>query len=118
MDAAALIAALRSARHVWVDLPGCTGAAVRILRPLEAEFGRFVAGITVDHVCTYVDAWRGFTEATIQGEAVGAEDAVPFDADLWAEWVRDRVPCVEVVAQAIGKAITDHLQNRKATAGN
>lgn len=118
MDAAALIAALRSARHSWVDMPGYPGAAVRVLRPLEADFGRFVAGVTVDHVCTYVDGWRGFTEATIQGAAVGAEDAVDFDAALWAEWVRDRVDCVETVAKKISQVITDHLQARKAAAGN
>lgn len=118
MDAAALIAALRSARHVWVDLPGYPGAAVRVLRPVEAEFGRFVAGVTVEHVCAHVDGWRGFSEATIQGAAVGAEDPVEFNADLWAEWVRDRVQCVETVAKAIGQAITSHLQTRQATAGN
>ena len=118
MDAAALIAAMRTARHSWVDMPGHPGAAVRIVRPLEAEFGRFVAGVTVEHVCAYVDGWRGFTEATIQGAAVGAEDAVDFSADLWAEWVRDRVDCVEVVAKAISAAITAHLQARKAAAGN
>lgn len=118
MDAAALIASLRSARQSWVELPGHPGAAVRILRPLEAEFGRFVAGVTVEHVCSHVDGWRGFTEATIQGAAIGAEDAVEFDAALWAEWVRDRVECVEAVAKAIGAAITAHLQARKAAAGN
>jgi hypothetical protein len=118
MDAAALIASLRSARHAWVELPGQAGAAVRILRPLEADFGRFVSGVTVEHVCAYVDGWRGFTEATIQGAAIGAEDPVEFSADLWAEWVRDRVDCVEVVAKAIGAAITSHLQARKAAAGN
>lgn len=118
MDAAALIAALRSARHSWVEMPGHPGAAVRILRPLEAEFGRFVAGVTVEHACTYVDGWRGFTEATIQGAAVGAEDPVEFNADLWAEWVRDRVECVEAVCKAISQAITAHLQARKAAAGN
>jgi len=118
MDAAALIAALRTARHSWIELPGHAGAAVRVLRPLEAEFGGFVAGVTVDHVCSYVDEWRGFTEATIQGSAVGAEDPVSFHSGLWAEWVRDRVDCVEVVAKGISQLISGHLQARKAATGN
>ena len=71
-----------------------------------------------DEACRYTVDWRGFTEATIQGAAVGAEDAVDFSAELWAEWVRDRVDCVEVVAKAIGALITAHLQARKAAAGN
>ncbi len=118
MDAAALIAALRSARHSWLALPGCGGAEVRVLRPAEAEFGRFVAGVTVDHVCAYVDGWRNVTEATIQGASVGSEDPVDFSAELWAEWVRDRVDCVEAVAKHISQQISAHLQVRQAISGN
>ena len=118
MDATALIAALRSARQSWVALPGHPGAEVRVLRPLEAEFGKFLGGVTADHVCAYVDGWRGVTEATIQGAAVGAEDAVDFSAELWAEWVCDRVDCVKAVAQHISGQISAHLKARKAVSGN
>lgn len=116
MDHAALIASLLTARQSWVALPN--GAQVRILRPDEAEFGKFVQGVTVDHVCEYVDGWRDVTEATLLGGAVGSEDAVPFSAALWRAWVRDNVDAVEVVAKAIGAAISAHIQTRKAIAGN
>lgn len=122
MDTAALIAALRSARQSWVDLAGIprmpSGAKVRILRPNESEFGRFIGGVTVDHVCEYVDGWQAFTEATIQGAAIGAEDAIDFSPALWREWVTDNVDCVEVIAKALSKSIGDHLKTRKAVSGN
>lgn len=116
MDCAALIASLRTGRRSWVALPN--GAQVRIVRPTEAEFGKFTGGVTVDHVCEYVDDWKGVTEATLLGDAVGADDVVPFDAALWAEWVRDRLDDVQVVATAIGAAIGEHLKARKTAAGN
>jgi hypothetical protein len=116
MDHAALIASLITARQSWVELPN--GAQVRILRPDEAEFGKFVHGVTVDHVCEYVDNWRDVTEATLLGGAVGADDAVTFNAGLWRAWVRDNVSAVEVVAKAIGAAISAHIQAREKIAGN
>ena len=116
MDASALLAALLSARQSWVALPG--GGAVRIRRPAEAEFGRFVQGVTVEHVCDCVDGWRDFTEAALLGAAVGSEDAVDFSPQLWTAWVRDRVDVVEIVAKAIGEAISAHLATRKAVSGN
>ncbi|MDT7836454.1 hypothetical protein [Aquabacterium sp. OR-4] len=118
MEQQALIAALRSARQSWVALPLPGNPEVRILRPAEAEFGRFAQGITVDHVAAAVDGWRGFTEATLLGAGIGAEDEVAFSTSVWAEWVRDQAECIQVVARAIGQAIESHLQARQAAAGN
>jgi hypothetical protein len=116
MDAAGLQAALLSARQSWVALPA--GGSVRIRRPAEAEFGRFVGGVTVDHVCDFVDGWRDVTEATLLGASVGSEEAADFHPDVWRTWVRDRVDVIEVVARALGDAISAHLAARKAISGN
>lgn len=113
-----LVAALRAARQSWLPLPGCQGAEVRVLRPAEAEFGKFVGGVSAEHVCTYVDGWRNVTEATLLGESIGAEDPVEFSQPLWAEWVRDRVECIEAVAKHISAQISSHLQAKKAITGN
>lgn len=118
MDQAALISALRSQRRRWVDLPGGKSLRVRIQRPAETEFGKFRSGVTVDDVVHYVDGWDGFTESTILGDAVGAEEPVEFSSDLWRELVRDRAAWVQPVAQAIVYAITEHIAARDAASGN
>lgn len=118
MASSDLVAALRAARQSWLPLPGCNGAEVRVLRPAEAEFGKLVGGVSAEHVCTYVDGWRNVTEATLLGDAIGAEDPVDFSPALWAEWVRDRVECIEAVAKHIAQQISSHLQAKKAITGN
>lgn len=116
MDSNAIRAALLSARQSWVALP--QGGEVRIVRPPEAEFGKFLSGIDVEHVCAYVDGWRAFTEATLLGASVGSEDVVEFTPALWADWVRDRVDAIQVVAKALGESISAHLKAREAVSGN
>lgn len=117
MDAAAIRAALLSARQSWVALPDY-GAEVRIVRPPEAQFGKFVNGIDVEHVCAHVDGWRKFTEATLLGASVGADDPVDFSPELWADWVRDRVDVIQLVARALADSISLHLREREAVSGN
>lgn len=113
-----LVSALRAARQSWLVLPGLAPAEVRVLRPAEAEFGKFVSGVTVEHVCAYVDGWRNVTEATLLGATVGADDPVDFRADLWSEWVRDRIECIEAVAQHLSHQISAHLNQKRAASGN
>lgn len=113
---AALLKALRAQRLHWVEVG--TGLRVQFARPAEAEMHRFVAGVTAEHVCQYVEAWDGFTEATLLGESVGSGDAVEFSRELWAEWVRDRADACGTVAKAIADAMAAHLAQREATAKN
>ena len=116
MSAQSLIARLAEQRRHWAELPG--GVRVRLSRPHETEFARFRLGITVEHVCEYVDGWEGVTEAVVLGPSIGSDAPVPFDAALWRELVRDRIDWVPPVAEAIAKAITDHLAAKDATAKN
>lgn len=113
---------LREQRLHWFELPadavGEPGLAVRFRRPLEAEMHRFVAGVTVEHVCEYVTEWRGFSEATLLGAAVGASDAIEFDRELWAEWVRDKSDVCAAVAKALAQTMQQHLEARQAAAKN
>lgn len=113
---------LREQRRHWVEvLPGGDGRPAREVcfrRPLEAELHRFTGGVSVDHVCEYVEGWRGFTEADLLGSAIGASDAVDFDAELWSAWVRDNVAVVRKVAEAIAEQIALHLKRTEDAAKN
>lgn len=91
---------------------------MRFLRPPETEFARFRLGITVEHVCEYVDGWDGVSEATLLGASVGASDPLPFTPELWAAAVRDRMDWVPPVARAIAQSITDHLAAKETASGN
>lgn len=116
MDIAALIAKMDEQRTAWVSLPD--GKRVQFRRPLETEFAQLRDGVGVDHLCRYVCGWDGFTEADLLGAAVGASDAVMFDAALWARVVRDRAAYVVPVAQAIVAAVTAHIETRDAATKN
>jgi hypothetical protein len=113
---------LREQRRHWVELRPAVGEKpaqeVCFRRPLEAELHRFTAGVTVDHVCEYVEDWRGFTEADLLGPAIGASDSVPFDPELWAAWVRDHVAMVRKIAEAIAEQISAHLKRTEEAAKN
>lgn len=111
-----LLALIRQQRQQWLELQ--PGLRVRFSRPPEADMGALAAGVTVEHVCRYVDGWEGFTEATLLGAAVGSSDPLDFSAALWAEYVRDRARYIAVVAEAIAAAVQAHLAQSEAAAKN
>lgn len=111
-----LIDQLRAQRKTWVDLE--PGKRVQIMRPPESEIGKFLhledgqkhMRAELDQVVKYVTGWDGITEADLLGAAVGASDAVLFDAVLWAEVVADRGDWLKLVAQALLDAIVKHFE--------
>ena len=123
MSAAGTIARLRAARQSWVELE--PGKRVQILRPAEAELQDFYTRpdqTEVDRalMCArkYVTGWEGVTEADLLGPEIAAADPVPFDSDLWAEVVKDRVAWLEVVTHALLAAIRKHQAAQEADAKN
>jgi hypothetical protein len=115
-DTSRALQALRKGRLHWCEL--APGRRVQFRRPLETEMHRFLGGVLVEHVCEYVCAWEGFTEATLLGDAVGSSDTLPWDAELWAEYVRDHSDVTALVARAIADALEAHLKAREAAAKN
>lgn len=114
-----VLAGLASDRAVWVVLgkPG-SGRRVRFKRPEEADLPSFMGGAKIEHVCKYVDAWEGFTEATFLGESVGASDPLPFALELWTAWARDNMEEAGQVATAMAGAISARLEARSNAAKN
>ena len=111
-----LVARLREQRMKWVDLADEDGKRVRIIRPTETELGSLFKGgqlsIGLEEVKRFVVDWEGITEADLLGPAIGAADAVPFDAALWAEVVADKVRWVRQLAQDI----LDHAVSHRLAA--
>ncbi|MCW7542018.1 hypothetical protein OOT46_29915 [Aquabacterium sp. A7-Y] len=120
MSADVLIRKLRAQRESWV--PVAEGKRVRIIRPPEAEMVRFIADkgmkVEVEHVRDYVTGWSGITEADLLGEAVGSSDEVPFDTELWAEVVADRLAWHKTIATELLRVIAEHRFSLQEAAKN
>lgn len=106
--------ALREQRRFWVDLG--PDLRVQMERPREVEMVAFSRGVTVDEVAARAVDWQGFKESTLLGPA-GGDTTLPFDADLWGDWVRDHVDAVQKCAEALADEISRHLE-RRAALGN
>ena len=116
MKPADILARMDEQRAVWADLG--SGRRVKLHRPLETELPRLVRGVTVDDVCECTRDWSGFTEATLLGAAIGAEDAVSFDAVLWSRYVRDDAEAARACIDALVTAVTAYLEGKAQTAKN
>lgn len=116
MDAQALIAKALARREQWVDLE--PGKRIRIRRPAETELPGLREGVTVERVIACTVGWEGFSEVDLLGATVGSEDALEFDIGLWDVLVRDRADWLATVANAIVKAVTEHLKQKDAAAKN
>jgi hypothetical protein len=114
---AQLIERLLEQRRTWIPL-GDGRRRVRICRPAATELHTLVGGVTADVVCKYVDAWEGFTEADILGDAAGSDTPVTFSAELFDLWARDHVDVIRVVAEGLLASVTALMQRQADTAKN
>ena len=119
---------LREQRMSWVDLdpvadtevPQSERKRVRIIRPTEVEIATHLVvdgqvEVGFDAMRRFTVDWAGFSEADILGSAVGASDALPFSAAVWAEIASDRVAWVRLVSNAIlESAVAHHLKKEAA----
>lgn len=112
-----VLARVRDARSVWVDLDA--GRRVRMLRPMELEAARTMVvhgadiskvGLRADleEVVRFATHWEGFSEASFLGGAVGSTDALPFHADLWREWVSDHLDDMKAVSAKLIELVVEH----------
>jgi hypothetical protein len=116
MDAQALIKKLHKQRERRVELS--EGVSVIVRRPPEADIPSLRFGVTLDHLRRYVVGWEGFTEATVLGAAIGANEPVEFDAELWAEIVADRQDWILKVSNELIGAMNAHYEQKLAAAKN
>lgn len=102
-----LLQRMRAARERVVTLAPDRSVTVR--RPTDLELTTYARGGGMDTttVFDHVVDWSGFTEADLVPS--GASDAVPFDRELFAEWVADHPQHWPTIAAAI----TDMIEARK-----
>lgn len=64
----------------------------------------------------YYTDWEKVVEDDVIGG--GGQDAVPFDRDLWREWVSDHPALWEPLGVAVIEAYTTHVQHLEDAAKN
>lgn len=125
MSANKYAAHFRRMRQGTVDLGD--GLSVTFVRPPETDFGSLLHDVDdgkatwkvgLKEVQKYVTGWTGFNEAFFLGAGVGSDDAVPFEAELWAEVVADRSDWVGKVGQKILDAVVAHINSKAEDTGN
>ena len=121
-----MLKALRRQREFVVDLDEGGTKKVTFLRPPEVEMTNLLHGagdtrtweVGLAEVQKYAAGWSGFTEADIQGAAVGSSDLVPFDSELWGALVADNIAWMRKCADRILKSVVDHINKQDADAKN
>ena len=120
-DHSALIAQLRSARTLWVDV--AEGKAVQFLRPLEAEAVDMIrAGVAgklgLEDVKRCAIGWRGFSEADLLGKGIGSDDAVEFHTEVLGLALGDNLEWLEKAVTGLSSAVLERMEARIAARGN
>ena len=106
----------QAAREKWVEV---SFYEVKIRRPDHIELRRYErAGDDLDEavVLRHVLDWRGITEAHL-APGVGGEDAVPFTAFAWREWIGGRPEDFGALAKVFVDEVLAHKARREAIEG-
>lgn len=107
----ALLEKLRRSREIQVQADGHT---FTVRRPTEKDLSE-LDGKTVTMAQKFVVGWDLKEVDVIPG---GGPEAVPFDADLWADWVADRSDLWLPLATAMYESYSKHVEARQGTAKN
>lgn len=129
MDALALIQQIESQRERWLVLAeagdGQPELAVLLRRPPEVDWPELLgasvrrrAEVAKAAVIAGAVNWRGFTEATLLGASVGANQPLPFDARVWAVVVVDRMDWIDLAYRRLLEQVTEQAAARGAAAKN
>lgn len=102
-----LIAKLRKAREFEVVV-GRVTFTCRRPTDVEAVEWHSKGAKFADLVKGCVVGWSGVTEDDVAGN--GNADPVPFNADLWQEWIADRADYWEPIATPILNAYQAHAE--------
>lgn len=125
----------RAQRATWLELDEPPRRALQIRRPGEeaiagwrAVFEVFNEGDSDKSLATLpklrdiarsvVVDWRGFTEADLLGEAIGASSPQSFDLDVFSEWVDDETLTLVNIASHAARAFTEYRDKKAAAEKN
>lgn len=99
------------------------GLKLTLIRPTEADMQRdlgdrdgFVTTDLLNLAKRYVVDWHGVTEADLVTS--GSTDPVPFDSELWAAYIEDRLDLWGPIGTAVIDSFTQHRKRREDASKN
>ena len=107
-----LVDKIRKARETGVEV---NGKQYTIRRPTDEEAIGLRASSLLDVVKGFTIGWSLCEIDIVPG---GSAVPVPFDAELFAEWVADQPEVWEPLGAAILQAYKDHADKREAASKN
>lgn len=102
-----LIEKLRRARESMVE---AGGHKYTVRRPSDAEAAMLANSSRLEMLRQFVVGWDLVELDVIPG---GGPEPVPFDRDLWGEWINDQPDLWEPIGAAIESAYLAHVGARK-----
>lgn len=108
-----LVQKLRKARESWATVGGFE---FLIRRPTALEGAELRSRGPAEKLAACVVDWKGVTEQHLVPG--GAADPVPFDTEVFVEWVSDRPELLTGITEAITAAIVAHQKRREELAKN
>ena len=109
-----LIDKMRKAREIGIET---AGRKFKIRRPTDEEAVR-IGQDNLDMVGIVKRFTAGWDLAELDLIPGGGPEKVPFDADLFGEWVADHPEVWEPLASGIMAAYKEHADRREAAAKN
>lgn len=108
----ALVEKLRKSRELIVE---CGGHKFTARRPTDADAINLAGINPVDFIRRFVVNWDLIELDVMPG---GGPEPVPFDSELWGEWISDHPELWSPLSTAIMDAYTLHAQQREESAKN
>jgi len=122
----------RQQRATWLELDEPARRGLQVRRPGEdtvASWRSMIESVQGGNVLSalpklreiardVVIDWRGFTEADLLGEAVGASSPQEFDKDIFAEWVDDESVILIAIATHAATVYAAHRDKKAAAEKN
>jgi hypothetical protein len=102
-----LLEKLRRARETKVE---ADGHVFTVRRPTDAELSGLANCTTTDLVRRFVVGWDLQEVDIIPG---GDAVAVPFDGELWSEWIADRPTLWGPLSLGVMEAYSRHVEERE-----
>jgi hypothetical protein len=121
-----IAARMRKQRERWLSLDEeKTGGRALLLRrpqPLElmayTDQGKMTADSSMRMARDAVVNWRGFTEATLLGAAIGGDTEVEFSREAFAEWLGDNPEELQRISRQVLELVNSHNEAKAETAKN
>ena len=111
----ALIERLRRARQTTITTGGRT---FTIRRPTDLEMAELGGRIAQRQLLTrFVTDWGAMSEIDL-GIPGGGPDPVPFDAELWEEWIADHTEYWPDISKAVVEGYRSHRASLEEAAKN